>query len=145
MTTTTVSTTYESTIRRLYQEVVNLDHPEVADEIVADDFVVHGDGTEAADPIVGPDAFRAGARLLKQACPDFAIHVQEVLGDGDRVAVRWTSSGTHTLPFMGAEPTGRRVGHWGIVIYRFRDEKLAEMWPMVDRLGLLQQLGVIDA
>ena len=129
----------------LYQEVVSLDHPEVTDEIVAPDFVVHGDGTDAVDPIVGPDAFRAGPRLVRQARPGFAIHVQEVLVDGDRVTVRWTSSGTHTLPFMGAEPTGRRVGHWAIVIYRFQDGKVAEMWPLVDRFGLLQQLGVIDA
>ena len=140
-----MTTTHESTIRRLYQAVVNDDRPEVADELVAPDFVVHADGTDAVDPTVGPDAFREGARLLKQACPDFAIHIQEVLVDGDRVAARWTTTGTHTRPFLGAQPTGRRVGHWGIVIYRFEDGKVAEMWPMVDRLGMLRQLGVIDA
>jgi predicted ester cyclase len=66
-----------------------------------------------------------------------------VLVDGDRVAVRWTSSGTHTGPFMGAEPTGRAVSHWAVVIYRLQDGKVVEMWPMVDRLGMMRQLGVV--
>lgn len=136
---------HKAAIRRLYEEVVNRDHPEVADELVAPDFVVHGDGTDAVDPESGPQAFRAGARLLKAACPDFEIHIQQLVAEGDMVTARWISQGTHTGKFLGRPPTGRKVGHWGVVMYRFENDQVVEMWPMVDRLGILQQMGILPS
>lgn len=45
---------------------------------------------------------------------------------------------------MGTEPTGKKVRFEGIVSWRFREGKLAERWAQIDRLGLIQQLGVIS-
>lgn len=141
--TTATTTGNKAIIQRLYEEVVNRDRPEAADELVATDFVVHGDGTDDVDPVTGPDAFRAGARILKAACADFEIHIRQMVAEGDMVTVRWTSRGTHTGEFLGHPPTGRVVGHWGVVMYRLLDGRVVEMWPMVDRLGILQQMGIV--
>jgi predicted ester cyclase len=81
--------------------------------------------------------------LIKEACPDFQIRIEDVLAEGDRVAVRWSGSGTHTRAFRGAPSTGRRIEHRGIDIICFVDDKVAEFWPMVDLLGVSRQLGLI--
>ncbi len=46
---------------------------------------------------------------------------------------------------MSIAPTDRPVEVEGIAIDRFADGKLVESWLEYDRLGLLQQLGVMPA
>ena len=46
-------------------------------------------------------------------------------------------------PFLGAEPTGRRIAYTGIDINRIRDGRIVESWVQYDALGLLQQLGIV--
>jgi len=145
----TNTTTRRATLERLVGEVVNRDRPEVADEIIAPDFVVHPAGFVPDSPSGpggasrGPEAYRAAARRLKAPCPDFQIHVEDVIEQGDRVAVRWRGVGTHTGAFMGRPPSGRRIVVHGMVVYRFAGDRVAEMWPMVDRYGALQQMGIV--
>ena len=59
--------------------------------------------------------------------------------------IRWSVQRTHQGEFLGIPPTGKRVTYGGIDIFRVAGGKLVEMWQEVDRLGLLQQLGVIPA
>ncbi|MFB6283843.1 MAG: ester cyclase [Halobacteria archaeon] len=58
--------------------------------------------------------------------PDMEITVEDVFGSGDRVAVRWTMTGTHQGEMFGVEPTGREVEFVGIEINRLEDGKLRE-------------------
>jgi predicted ester cyclase len=51
------------------------------------------------------------------------VTVEDVLGDGDRVAVRWNARGTHESEWLGIPPTGRRVVFGGMDLYRFRARK----------------------
>ncbi|MGH1556509.1 ester cyclase [Streptomyces sp. L7] len=59
---------------------------------------------------------------------------------------RWTWNGTHTGDFMGIPASGRKVGMTGTTTFRCRDDgKIAEGWWQYDRLGLMAQLGALDA
>ncbi len=68
--------------------------------------------------------------------------VDLILADGDLVAARWTTTGTHTGPWGGVEPTGTPVTFSGVNVFRFADGKVVELWNHRDDLGLMQQLGV---
>jgi predicted ester cyclase len=68
---------------------------------------------------------------------------EDTVVEGDKVLVRWRSTGTHEGELMGIPPTGRRVTMTGFDLFRIEGGKIAEMWQEADRLGLLQQLGVI--
>ena len=46
---------------------------------------------------------------------------------------------------MGIAPTGREVQIEVIDIVRIEDGQIVEHWNVVDRLGLMQQLGVVPA
>jgi predicted ester cyclase len=59
------------------------------------------------------------------------------------VVIRWTSSSTHTGPWLGIPPTGRSTRGSGIDIFRIVEGKLVELWQEADNLGFLHQLGVI--
>ena len=54
-----------------------------------------------------------------------------------------TGTGTHEGEIMGIEPTGRRVEAPVMEFRRIEDGQIAEMWALVDTLGMLQQIGAI--
>ena len=72
------------------------------------------------------------------------MHVDDIIAEGDKVAVRITQSGTHTGTLReGHPPTGKRFSvdyvHW----FRLADGKVAELWAVRDDLSRLQQLDLI--
>ncbi|MFG1666856.1 ester cyclase [Streptomyces sp. Y7] len=126
-------------ILRLYDEGLNLGNFEkVTDELVAEDAVMHHAPYHDQR---GPEVLKATWRALHEAFSDLHFEAESVLVDGDIVAVRGTTTGTHTGTFAGTAPTGLRVSERAHVFYRLSgDGKVTDIWPMVDRAGLLQQL-----
>lgn len=110
-------------------------------ELVTDDVVHHGihEELEGVDEIVGflSDHF--------EAFPDYAGQNEAIIAEDDLVAVRYEVSGTHTGEYQEIEPTGIKATWTGISIYRVADDKVAEIWIEENRLGLLEQLEMVDA
>jgi steroid delta-isomerase-like uncharacterized protein len=92
----------------------------------------------------GIDAFTQQLDLILTAFPDISYRVDLSAAEGDRVATRWTASGTQTGEWQGIAPTGRRVSWSGINIFRIACGKIAESWSEADHIGLRQQLGATD-
>ena len=122
----------------LMEEVFNRGNFDVADDLVAADFHNH----EAPDS-PGPEGFKAAAKWLRSAFPDYRAELHEFVAADDLVVGRLMVSGTHQGDFMGVPATGRffRVQH--IHMYRVKDGKLAEHWACRDDLGQLAQLGLL--
>lgn len=85
---------------------------------------------------------------LWAAVPDVRWTMEQLVAEGDWVAVRWTMRGTHTgdfaHPVFGAAPaSGRAIQMLYLDHYRIVDGKIAEAWEARDALTLMQQLGVI--
>lgn len=128
--------TNKRTIRRLYEDAINRGQLQLADELVASDYQgLHGE--------TGPDGYRATVTSLRTGFPDIHFTIEDLIGDGDRVAVRWRWTGTQRGPFMGYPPSNKPVNNTGIAIYQLHDGKVARAWLETDRLGALQQLGIV--
>jgi steroid delta-isomerase-like uncharacterized protein len=97
-----------------------------------------------------PDQNLQGLEEVKQwlarpfeAFPDLNVSVEDVIAEGDKVIIRYTSRGTHQGETGGlGPPTGRQIELEGIAILRFEDGKIVEFWDRFDNLSLLQQLGL---
>jgi predicted ester cyclase len=68
--------------------------------------------------------------------------VDEQIESENKVATRFTWSGTHRGEFLGVGATGRRVIVWGVVIDQFAGQKVKSTRIIMDLLGLMAQLGV---
>jgi steroid delta-isomerase-like uncharacterized protein len=77
------------------------------------------------------------------AFPDAHTTIEEMVGEGDLVAKRWTYRGTHKGEFMGIPATDKKIEMTAITIYRISGGKVAECWWNYDSLGMMQQIGVI--
>ena len=79
-------------------------------------------------PVDGLAAYIDGVRAVCTAFPDYHWELQELVVEEDRLAARLIGQGTHTGPFSGIAPTGRKVSTQELVIYRFADGKIVQCW-----------------
>jgi predicted ester cyclase len=98
----------------------------------------------AADRYYAPGPLRDGLKQfatdLYRAVPDWTVTIDDLVSEGDKVAVRWTGRGTHLGEWNGAPPTGRPVSTTGIDIERFVDGLIVQEDGQVDLHGFLRQI-----
>ncbi len=130
----------KAVIRRAYDELWNRRNIDVVDELATGDFLNHA---APPDRRRGRQGLRDVVRMFEDAFPDFRYEVEDVIAEGEKVAVRDVFRGTHQGNFMGIPATGNRVTMEAIHIFRFVDGRMAEHWVARDDLGMMQQLGVV--
>jgi steroid delta-isomerase-like uncharacterized protein len=108
--------------------------------ILSADFVSHFAGLP--QPLDRQHYIQAN-QAAREAFGDLRRTVEDLVAEGDRVALRITARGTHTGMFRGILATGKYTEISGIVIRRIAGEQIIEEWVVNDQLGLLQQLGLI--
>jgi steroid delta-isomerase-like uncharacterized protein len=126
-------------VLRFYDELWNRGNFDVADELVADDYVRHDLRPGDAPP--GPAGQKEVAQRFRAAFPDVRLELAALVAEGDLVAARWTISGTHTGAWGDVAATGRHVRFTGVNFFRLAGGKIAEIWNVRDDLGLREQVG----
>lgn len=127
-------------IVRRYLEAFNERDKETLSELLADDVVEHGIHEE----LHGVDEIVDFLDRHYDVFPDYSGATEAMIAEDDLVTVRYSASGTHEGEYLNVEPTGNEVEWTGIVIYEVEDEMITEAWLEEDRLGLLEQLEVVD-
>ena len=86
-----------------------------------------------------------GIRSYRAAAPDLRVTIDDMIAEGDKVALRWTTHGTERGPLrtpLGiAPPTDRPISIPGVNIFRIANGQIAEEWIVWDTLSWAQQLG----
>jgi steroid delta-isomerase-like uncharacterized protein len=127
-------------VRRLVKEVYNEADLDVVDELVAPDVFNHPAVPEHRH---GIDGFKHVIEWIRDIGPTH-YDIDDIIAEGEKVAVRMTVSGTQTGPIRDIPATGKSFSvdyvHW----FRLVDGKVAEMWAVRDDLTRLQQLGVLS-
>jgi steroid delta-isomerase-like uncharacterized protein len=129
----------EAIARRWSEELWGQGKLEVADEIVAPNYVRHDPGDPF--PAIGPADVKRLVSLLRAMLPDLAIEIEDAFAADDKVVIRYTGVGTDTVGFLGRPPTGKVVRAAAMQIFRFADGQIVESWAVRDDLGTLRQLG----
>jgi len=80
--------------------------------------------------IVGPAGPKRNIRARLAGFPDLTSIVEQLLTLEDTVVLRVRWTGTHTGPYLGVPPTGKRVDVRGMTIWRFEDGKVLEDWTV---------------
>lgn len=81
--------------------------------------------------------------FFEAAFPRYDIVAEDMIAEGDQVAVRAVFKGTHQGDLMGIAPTGKEVDLPFLIVYRVAGAKIVEHWMSVDQMALMQQLGVV--
>lgn len=124
----------KAVVRRFYDEVINQQNVAAIETILAPKFVHGGEAR-------GQRGQAAVVQTYFSAFPDIRCAIDEMVADGDSVAVRMTWSGTHRGPWLGVAPTGRQVAWGAMAFYRVADGRIAQAWVAEDTEALRRQLG----
>jgi steroid delta-isomerase-like uncharacterized protein len=127
-------------VRRFADEVITRGEIERAGEFAWEDVVEQV-------PLPGQGPGLAGLqdilRAMRTGFPDIVFAIEEQVSEGDKVASRFTWTGTHRGPFLDIPATGKAVRVWGVVIDRLVDGRIKETRILMDTMGMMMQLGVV--
>ena len=124
--------------RRFFEEMWNERRLDYVDELITPDMAGHAPTGE----FTGYKGEMATISGNLAPFPDLQITVDEVIAEGNKVALRTSYRGTHLGTLMGQIPaTGKPIRMTGNIIFRFENGKVAEAWSFADMLGLMQQIG----
>jgi steroid delta-isomerase-like uncharacterized protein len=129
-------------IRRYYEELWNRWDLAVADEIIAEDLTFRG---SLAVRVRSRAGFKQYVAMVRGAFPDFHNTIEDLVAEGDRVAVRLSYRGTHRGDLFGMAPTGKKISYAGAALFRIVGGKIVDGWVLGDTLRLLRQLGALPA
>jgi predicted ester cyclase len=113
-------------IVRLFDEVWTKGNAEAAGE-----FYAAGDDLEALKQV---------ARDLFRAFPDYHVTINDMVVEGNKVAVYWTGRGTHQGEWQGIAPTGRQISVDGVDIEYLSDGKIVNEEGIIDMMSMMRQL-----
>lgn len=131
-------------VRRELEEIFNEGRLDLADELLAADYVVHD--SALSEPVRGIEGFKRLRAGYHDASSDVRTTIDDMITEDDKVVTRWTTRGTHDKgEMLGVPPTGKRIEVTGITVNRISGGKIAEDWTVWDSLGLLRQLGAVPA
>lgn len=133
-----------STIKWIFEHGVNAHRPLAWGNVLTDDYVRH---CEAMPPelqtIKGKTAMKSFLADIFRAFPDWHEEIQQMVVQGDRIALMTKGTGTMKAKFGPMEPTGKSAVTTTIMIHRFVDGKIAESWVTWDNLHFMNQLGLM--
>jgi steroid delta-isomerase-like uncharacterized protein len=128
----------KATLLNKHLKMFNEGNLSIADEIISPKYVYHGPVGE----FKGPEGVKQMVQTFRVAFPDGTFTIDDMVGEGDKVAVRYTWTGTHKSELMGIAPTGKQITMTAAYFYRFENGKEVEALPYSDMSALYQQLGI---
>jgi predicted ester cyclase len=123
-------------VDRFYQ-VYNNHDTSLWEQVMAPSYVGHVNDQTVPSRDIGKEFVTA----LLNAFPDIHISIEDALQVGDRAAVRWLATATHSGNLFGLAPTQKKVRMIGMTIFRVQNDQIAELWDVWDEAGLMKQLG----
>lgn len=111
-------------IRLLFEEAIHRGNLAIVDQVFSADFVDHSTPEQPA----GPQGVKDYFTLIRTGFPDMRVALDDVIAEGDRVAVRTTWRGTHLGTYEGVAPTGRQAARTLIQVFRMIDGRIVEEW-----------------
>ncbi len=83
-------------------------------------------------------------QMMQTAFPGHETIIEEIVGEGETVAVCQTLRGTHTGQFRGLPVSGKHIEIGGYRFFQLRDGKIISHRALLDLPSLLQQISMND-
>lgn len=123
---------------RRWQDAYNTGNLDVLDELLDPTWASNAWPAGVPQTVAAAKAFGAGMLKL---LPDYHCRIEEMIGEGDQVLVRWTAGWTHSAALLGCPPTGRWVEHGGMSLFTIAGGRIVGHWAFAAELVPLIEHG----
>lgn len=117
-------------LTRWFDEVWNQNREETMDELMASDAISHGFPSQGSSSTA--KEFKEAVQQFQRTFSNIHVAIEDMLVDGEKAAVRWKASLTHTGDGLGFAPTGDSIQVAGISIVHLEHGKIIEGWDALD-------------
>ena len=137
-----MTTNLKAKLDRIPLELLNQGKYPLIDELFAPDF-----RNRSVRPGMDPsrEGYKQFVTSLRTAFPDLHYTIDDSIEAGDKFVTRLTGSGTMRGDFAGMAPTGKHATWTEIHIVRVVNDLVVEHWGLVQELGMMVQLGIVEA
>jgi steroid delta-isomerase-like uncharacterized protein len=87
--------------------------------------------------------FKRMVRSVRSGFPDLRLEVDEMVGEREKVATRWSVSGTQTGTFLGMPAIGRKISLRGVTISTFQGDLVIADWVTWEPPDMMRALGIL--
>jgi steroid delta-isomerase-like uncharacterized protein len=129
----------KAVMHRIFEEVLSKGNLAIIPELIAPNYVFR---SPLGIDIKGPEGFKQNVTMYRTAFPDIQAKIIDIVAEGDKVAVRYSMTGTFKGEMMGIAPTGKRLDTTGTVFIHFAGGKEVEASSCTDMLTWNRQLGI---
>ena len=130
----------KNVITKYFTEVVNTQKLNRMGEFFWQDYIWHQmDGKDITSS--QDSSHLAMLRFIYKAIPDIHYRIDNIVAEGDMVAVNTTVSGTAKGEFFGLAASQKKVHFKQMFFFRLAGNKIKEEWEVVDVDGLIKQLS----
>ena len=128
-------------IMRKFETMINTADDALAEELVAHDAPFYTPASP--EPLYGGKGYLSVVHWMRQGFSDVQWKLEEMVASGDKVAVRWTLTGTHDGPFLGLPATGAKIKTSVMNFYYInKDGKITNDIAAEGMIGILRPLGL---
>ena len=128
-------------IMRQFEQMINTADDTLAEELVAADASFYTPASP--DPLYGGKGYLSVVHWMRRGFSDVQWKLEEMVAAEDKVAVRWTLTGTHDGEFLGIPATGTKISTSVMNIYYINPEgKITNDIAAEGMIGILRPLGL---
>ncbi len=126
-----------------FETMINTADLSLAKELVADDAPFYTPASPT--PLYGGEGYLSVVHWMRKGFSDVNWKLEEMVAEGNVVAVRWTLTGTNDGDFMGIPSTGKHISTSVMNFYYFNDEgKITNDIAAEGMIGILRSIGALD-
>jgi steroid delta-isomerase-like uncharacterized protein len=128
-------------LMKKFETMINTADTELAEELVASDAPFYTPASP--EPLYGGKGYLSVVHWMRSGFSDVQWKLEEMVADEDKVAVRWTLTGTHDGEFLGVKATGKKIKTSVMNFYYFnKDGKITNDIAAEGMIGILRPLGL---
>ena len=129
-------------LMKKFETMINTADDELAQELVASDAPFFTPAS--SEPLYGGSGYLSVVHWMRSGFSDVQWHIQDIVADENKAAVRWNLTGTHDGEFMGIKPTGKKISVCVMNFYYFNQEgKVTNDIAAEGMIGILRGIGAI--
>ncbi len=122
---------------QLVEDLFNTGNLDIVEEVLADSYIDH---SSSHPDLSGRENVKRSVAEWLAAFPDTVSVAQDVIAEGDKIAVRWITQATHQGEFLGVSPTDNHVNVTWFGIFRLSEGKIIESWDTFNVVEMTEQL-----
>jgi len=128
-------------LMKKFETMINTADENLAQELVAEDAPFFTPASP--EPLYGGKGYLSVVQFMRSGFSDVQWKLEEMVADENKVAVRWTLTGTHDGEFLGAKPTGKKISVCVMNFYYFNDDgKIVNDVAAEGMIGILRGIGI---